>query len=76
MTHKQFSIAIDKINERLGTNILGVEHRKTQEFIMPINMFVSRDREGLKKVYFTLKKMVEMGYGFEQIKTDKHGEKK
>ena len=64
MTHKQFSGAIDKINEDLGTNVLGSEHRKDREFIMPINMFVSRDREGLAKLYYELKKMIKRGYIF------------
>ncbi len=68
MTHKQFNEALDKINDKLGTNVLGSEHRKDKEFIMPINLFVTKDREGLKVVYYTLKRMVEQGYGFEKKK--------
>lgn len=68
MNHIQFSAAIKKINKDLGTNVLGAEHRKDQEFIMPINLFVSKDRDGLKKVYYKLKQMIEMGYGFEKQK--------
>ena len=67
MTHKQFNAALDKINERLGSNLLGSEHRKNQEFIMPINMFVSKDREGLVKVWNEVKKMIRIGYIFEKI---------
>jgi len=67
MTHKQFSDAIEKINKSLGTNVLGSEHRKDREFIMPINMFVSKDREGLTKLYYELKKMIRIGYIFEKV---------
>ena len=66
MTHAKFNLAIDKINKDLGTNVLGTEHKKTQEFIMPINLFVSKDRGGLKVVYYTLKKMIKIGCKFEK----------
>ena len=67
LTHKKFNEAVVKINDSLGTNFMGSEHRKDQEYIMPINMFVSKDREGLVELWNKGKELIARGYLFEKV---------
>ena len=67
LTHKKFNEAVDKINDSLGTNFMGSEHRKDKEFIMPINLFVSKDREGLIQLWNKAKELIARGYMFEKV---------
>jgi len=67
LSHAKFSNGIKKINKQLNSNVLASEHRSDQEYIMPINLFVTRDRNGLIKVWREIKRLIVDGYVFEKI---------
>jgi len=70
MTEAEFKKDLEKINLKLGLDFIAITN-KDKMFVMPINMFVSRDREGLIEVWRAIKKMNRMGIFFEKQIHDK-----
>jgi len=65
MTSEEFNIALAKINKKLDTNFIAVDHTKGDKmFVMPISLLVSRDRDGLKKIFYTMIKLQKRGINF------------
>ena len=67
MGEKEFRERLGTINKKLESNLIGIIHRKTNVFIMPISLIVPMNTEGLIKVWNTVTKMNKMGYVFDKI---------